>query len=142
MSQFTQRNSDQSTCNTWGAITVTPTDDVLVGTHSSWTIEYTVGAYAMDVGGGLKIGTRRQADFGEAQFDDPAAENHASVTCSRSETKLNAWFDHRGHQRPFNAVIAIRILEGPLYPGDTISIVLGDTSRGSPGLKVQSFPES
>ena len=142
MSKFTQRNTDQSTCHTWGTITVTPTDEVVVGTHSSWTITYTVGAYAMDVGGGLKIGTRRQADFGEAQFEDPTAENYASVTCSRAETKLKAWFDHRGHQRPFNAVIVIRILEGPLYPGDTISIVLGDASGGSPGIKVQSFPET
>jgi hypothetical protein len=142
MSKFTQRNTDQSTCHTWGSITVSPIDDVFVGTHSTWTIKFTVGAYAMDVGGGLKIGTRRQADFGQAQFDDPKAENYASVTCSRPGTKLNAWFDHRGHQRPFNAVIAIRILEGPLYPGDSISIVLGDTSKGSSGLKVQSFPES
>jgi len=142
MSKFTQRNHDQSTCRTWGMIAVTPTEDVLVGTYSSWTITYTVGAYAMDVGSGLRIGTRRQADFGQAQFDDPTADNFASVTCSRKDTKLQASFDPKGHQRPFNAVIVIRILEGPLYPDDTITINLGEMSGGSTGMKVQSFPES
>jgi len=61
MSKITERNTDQATAETWGAVIISPTDDVVVGTFSTWTVTFTVGAYAMDVGGGLKIGTRRQA---------------------------------------------------------------------------------
>ena len=142
MSRITERNTDEGTAETWGSVAIAPTDDVVVGTLSTWTITFTVGAYAMDVGGGLKIGTRRQADFGAPQFDDPGAENFSSVTCSRDGYEFEASFDTRGHKRPFNAVVVLRLKKGPLYPGDTISIVFGDTSGGSPGLRIQSFPES
>jgi len=64
MGKITERNFDRSTAGTWGSVTISPTDDVVVGSFSTWTITFTVGAYAMDVGGGLKIGTRRQSDFG------------------------------------------------------------------------------
>ena len=142
MGRITERNSDPSTVGTWGSVIIAPLDDVIVGSFATWTITYTVGAYAMDVGGGLKIGTRRQADFGEPQFEDPAADNHATVACSRSGSRVEAFFDKRGHKRPFNAVIVVRLIQGPLYPGDTITVVMGDTSGGSRGLLVQSFPES
>lgn len=142
MGKITERNTDQSTVETWGTVTISPTDDVTVGSFSTWTLTFTVGAYAMDVGGGLKIGTRRQADFGSPQFDDPAADNYASVRCSREGARFECNFDPRGHKRPFNAVVVIRLAAGPLYPGDTITVVLGDTSDGSRGLAVQSFPEA
>ena len=142
MGKITERNTDQSTVENWGSVTITPTDDVVVGSFSTWTLTFTVGAYAMDVGGGLKIGTRRQADFGTPQFDDPAADNYATVSCSREGSRCEAFFDPRGHKRPFNAVAVVRLAAGPLYPGDTITVVLGDTSGGSRGLAVQSFPES
>jgi len=142
MGKITERNTDHSTIETWGSVTISPTDDVVVGSFSTWTLTYTVGAYAMDVGGGLKIGTRRQADFGAPQFDDPAADNYATVRCSREGSRFETYFDTRGHKRPFNAVIVNRLAAGPLYPGDTITMVLGDTSGGSRGLAVQSFPES
>lgn len=142
MGKITERNNDPSTVETWGAITISPTSDVIVGSFSTWTLTFTVGTYAMDVGGGLKIGTRRQADFGHPQFGDPAADNYATVTCSRDGSHFDTYFDHRGHKRPFNGVTVVRLAGGPLYPGDTITVVLGDTSGGSRGLGVQSFPES
>lgn len=142
MGKITERNTDETTAGTWGSVAISPTTDVVVGSFSTWTVTFTVGAYAMDVGGGLKIGTRRQADFGQPQFDDPTADNYASVTCSRAGAHFETFFDHRGHKRPFNAVAVIRLAGGPLYPGDTITVVLGDTSGGSRGLAVQSFPES
>ncbi|MBO6950225.1 MAG: DUF3604 domain-containing protein [Rhodospirillales bacterium] len=142
MGKITERNIDATTAPTWGSVTITPTDDVVVGEFSTWTITFTVGAYAMDVGGGLKIGTRRQADFGQPQFDDPAQDNFTTVTCSRKGARFETFFDPRGHKRPFNGVAVIRLAAEPLYPGDTVTIVFGDTSGGSRGLKVQSFPEA
>ena len=142
MSRITERNTDRSTIRTWGSVSVSPTDDVVVGSFSTWALTYTVGAYAMDVGGGLKIGTRRQADFGTPQFNDAEGDNYTTVTCSREGSRFETAFDPRGHKRPFNAVAVIRLVAGPLYPGDTVTVVLGDRSRGSRGLQVQSFPET
>ena len=142
MGKITERNTDQSTVATWGSVSITPSNNVVVGSFATWILTYTVGAYAMDVGGGLKIGTRRQADFGLPQFDKPAADNYTSIVCSRESARFEAYFDPRGHKRPFNAVAVIRLVGGPLYPGDTITVTLGDTSGGSHGLAVQSFPEN
>ena len=142
MGKITERNRDQSTIATWGSVSIEPNDSVIVGSFATWTLVYTVGAYAMDVGGGLKIGTRRQADFGAPQFDTPTADNYTTITCSRGSARFDAYFDPRGHKRPFNSVAVVRLVAGPLYPGDTITITLGDTSGGSRGLAVQSFPEN
>ena len=109
MSKITQRNTNRSTIGTWGSVSISSTDDVVVGSFATWTLTYTVGAYAMDVGGGLKIGTRRQADFGTPQFDDPAGDNYTTVTCSREGSRFETAFDPRGHKRPFNAVAVIRL---------------------------------
>ena len=97
MGKITERNTDRSTIRTWGSVSVSPADDVVVGSFATWTLTFTVGAYAMDVGGGLKIGTRRQADFGTPQFDDPAADNYATVTCSREDFTVR---DHLRSPRP------------------------------------------
>ena len=97
MGKITERNTDETTAKSWGSVAISPTTDVVVGSFSTWTLTFTVGDYAMDVGGGLKIGTRRQADFGQPQFDDPAADNYASVTCSREGSRIS---------RPFSIIAA------------------------------------
>lgn len=140
MSKIAAANTAQTTRETYGSVQVAPTGDVVVGSYATWTVTYTVGSYGMDVGGGLKIGTRRQSDFGTPQFEEPQAPNYVSVKCSTASA-LRTRFDPRGHMRPFRAVIIVDLLNGPLYPGDTIAVVLGDTSAGSPGMVVQSFPE-
>ncbi|SVC30417.1 uncharacterized protein METZ01_LOCUS283271, partial [marine metagenome] len=76
------------------------------------------------------------------QFDNPVADNYTTITCSREGARFEAYFDPRGHKRPFNAVAVIRLVSGPLYPGHTITVTLGDISGGSRGLAVQSFPEN
>ena len=129
MSIITERNNDPSSIKTNGSVAISPITDVVVGSFCTWNLTFTVGAYAMDVGGGLKIGTRRQADFGTPQFTNPKNDNFVTVSCSRKESRFETYFDTRGHKRPFNAIIVIRLLTAPLYPGDTVTIILGDTSR-------------
>lgn len=124
-----------------GSVTVTPSDDIVVGSYGTYTITYTVGTYGLDVGGGLKIGTRRMSDWGTPQFDDPQAPNYVTVNCSTDST-LSVRYNTRGHIRPFRAVIIVDLLKQTLYPGDQVSIVLGDRSGGSKGMLSQSFPES
>lgn len=124
-----------------GTIRVTPAGEVVVGSHGTFTITWRAGEYGADVGGGIKVGLRRMADWGTPQFDDPAAPNYVSVACS-APSRLTVRYDPRGHIRPFRAVTIIDIVERPIYPGDEITVVLGDRSGGSPGIEVQSFPET
>lgn len=124
-----------------GTVSVAPADPIVVGTFGTWTLTYTVGTYGIDVGGGLKIGMRRMADWGVPQFDDPGAPDHVTVSCS-SSSRFVVRYDPRGHIRPFRSVIIVDVAETVLYPGDTISIVIGDTAHGSPGMKAQTFPET
>ena len=124
-----------------GTVRVEPTGEVVVGSFGTWTVTYRAGVYSADVGGGLKVGMRRMADWGTPQFDDPAAPNYVTVRCS-APSRLSVRFDPRGHIRPFRAVTVIDIIERPLYPGDEIAVVFGDRSGRSPGMQVQSFPET
>ena len=122
-----------------GSVTVTPSDDIVVGSYGTYTITYTVGAYGLDVGGGLKIGTRRMSDWGSPQFDDPRAPNYVTVNCSTDST-LSVRYDTRGHIRPFRAVIIVDLLKQALYPGDQVNIVLGD--RTYPSHQVAVVPRA
>ncbi len=124
-----------------GLVTIEPTRDIVVGSYGTWTLTYTVGIYGLDVGGGLKIGTRRMSDWGKPQFDDPKAPNYVTVRCS-VPAKLGLRYDPRGHIRPFRATIVIDVEGRSLYPGDQVAVVYGDRSGGSPGIQAQSFPES
>ena len=36
MGKITERNIDQSTVTTWGSVRISPTDDVVVGSYSTW----------------------------------------------------------------------------------------------------------
>jgi len=125
-----------------GSLTVTPTSDVVVGSYDTYTLTYTVGIYGLDVSGSLKIGTRRMSDWGRPQFTDPAAPNYVTAKCSALETRLSIHYDPRGYVRPFRAVIVVYVEKGALYPGDQITITLGERSGGSPGFQAQSFPET
>lgn len=124
-----------------GSVSIAPSDDIIVGSYGTWTLTYTVGLYGLDVGGGLKIGNRRMSDWGTPQFNDPKGPNYVTVSCSAPST-LNTRYDARGYIRPFRAVIVIDVEKSALYPGDTITVVMGDRSKGSPGRQAQSFPES
>ncbi len=123
-----------------GSVTITPSDAVIAGSYGTWTLTYTVGKYGLDVGGGLKIGNRRMSDWGTPQFDDPKAPNYVTVSGS-TPAELCVRYDPRGYIRPFRAVIIVDVEKGALYPGDTLTVVMGDRSGGSPGRQVQTFPE-
>ncbi len=43
--------------------------------------------------------------------------------------------------RPWNRTLTIRVSDGALAPGDIVTITLGDTTGGSPGMRAQTFPE-
>lgn len=109
----------------------------------SWTtlhLRYTVGHHGLDDRGGLKIVLRFPYDGGEWQTLDPAAPNFVRLSASRPCT-LRARYESFGDARPWFRMFRVQVAGGCLGEGDTVDIVLGDTSAGSPGMRVQSFCE-
>ena len=124
-----------------GTATIEPTMPVAAGKFGSWTITFTVGKYGIDSGGQVKVARRLVSDWGRPQFDDPQAEGYTTVVTDGA-AKVAASWQQRGYIRPKTPSIVLDIYDGSLSPGDTITIVMGDTSQGSPGIRAQTYIES
>jgi len=80
----------------------------------------------------VKIAIRTISDFGEAQFDVPAAPNFCSVSTT-GECRIEPGWDPKGRMRPWCRALFLKVRGGFLDRGEKISVVLGDTSGGFPG---------
>lgn len=123
-----------------GSAKVTPDTPVPVGALDSWAVEYTVGRYGMDDGGRLLVCMHTADDSGQPQFDDPAAPGFVTVT-TNGDASIRARYQADYWIRPWARAIVISVYDGSLAEGDRITVTLGDTSQGSPGWRMQSFPE-
>jgi hypothetical protein len=111
----------------------------VAGSTGAWTIRYTVGVAGIDDGGRIRIAWRSVSDWPAPQFASPGAENYASVATD-APIRLTPVYGSDG-VRPWNRTLTIRVSDGALAPGDVVTIVLGDTSAGSIGMRAQTFPE-
>ena len=121
-----------------GYVAMENVDHVTAGELGTWTITYTVGKYGIDDTGSLRIAWRNPSDWGMPQFDKPTGLGYTTVkvrgkASTRTEIELS--------ERPFNNSMVITVYDGFLVQGDTISICMGDTSMGSPGIRAQTFCE-
>ena len=133
--------SDETFRAEYGEASLSPTKPVTAGSFGTWTITYTVGRIGMDDGGRLKIATNVSSDWGPPQFDDPTADNYCSVRTS-GDASVDASYDPQGYERPWRNTIDVRVFDGALGKGETITITLGDRTHGSMGIQAQSFPEN
>ena len=122
-----------------GAATLVPAGPFVAGTHVALVLTYTAGKFGIDDSGDLKIVWRGTSDMGKPQFADPAAENYTTVEASNGAV-LESRVD-RNFTRPWVNTLSIRVGRGFLRSGDTITIRLGDTRKGSPGLRLQTNVE-
>ncbi len=123
-----------------GTAEVTPVGKVVAGSHGSWTLVYRVGEYGIDDGGSIRVAHRSVSDIESPQFTDPKGSGYTTVSASR-DVRLECMYSRRGHIRPFRAAVQVDVRDGSLYLGDTVTVVFGDKSRGSPGLRTQMFRE-
>src|SRR6185295_3575174 len=124
-----------------GSVVVEPCTPVVAGSMGTWTITLTVGSAGIDEGGTIKIAQRFASDWQAPQFDKPSEAGYTAVTTTGA-AKLRPHYDRKGHDRPWMQCIVIDVFDGSLAPGDTVTIVLGDRSKGSPGIRAQTFIES
>lgn len=134
--------SEQITNDRLGTIQLTPQGPVVAGSMMEWKITYTAGSYGVDEGGVLMLIQRIAADIEKPQFEHPKASAYTTIY-TNAECRLSYRFQPKQHSRPWQKwCLVIDIQDGYLSPGDTITIILGDRSQGSPGIRAQSFVES
>jgi hypothetical protein len=137
-----------------GSVTVSP--DVSVAGHfGTWTVTYRVGPKGIAEGGGVRVelpdswhaGDRNSAN--PLQATNPRGDYYVSARSSRAGVKLetvvesesnevlvkNARQSLDGRSERYVWVVRARVRQGRLRPGDTLSVVYGDTSGGSRGMR-------
>jgi len=124
-----------------GRVELSPDAPIVAGSVGQWRLTYTVGSYGIDEGGTIKVARRFASDFERPQFDEPAAPAYTTATTT-GEAELALRYDPKAHVRPWMKCLVIDVYDGCLSPGDTVTITFGDQSRGSPGIRAQSFIES
>ncbi|MCL4744795.1 MAG: DUF3604 domain-containing protein [Burkholderiaceae bacterium] len=124
-----------------GHATISPESAVEAGSFASLTLVYTAGYFGIDDTGSLKVVHRFASDMGRLQFADPAGWNYVSAEASNGAV-LELRFDQKGNVRPWDKTLLIRVQRGFMREGDTITVRLGDTRGGSPGLRMQTFTEA
>ena len=124
----------------YGHVELSPKGAFEVRSLQTFTLTYTVGRFGLDDGGAIRIVFRIMGDTGRLQTTDPTAENYVTATTSGS-SNLSLEFDGRAGARPRRKSLTIRVSGGYLNEGDTITVVFGDTSHGSPGMRLQTFVE-
>lgn len=124
-----------------GTVELLPHAPVVAGSVGQWTLVYTVGSYGVDEGGTLKLAQRFASDWEIPQFDRPTAPAYSTLTTTGA-AKLRPYYHAKAHERPWMKCLVIDVYDGSLAPGDTVTLVLGDRSQGSPGIRAQTFQES
>lgn len=124
---------------------------VEAGSWQEIRIFYTVGSGGMADGAGIKIAFRFYSDWAHFQTTEVAHDHFVSATIRRREPfngeststarLLQVSYDQKGHERPFQKILKIDVVDGFLHVGDQIEVVLGDRSGGGRGSRVQTFAE-
>src|SRR4029077_1897137 len=117
-----------------------PTGAFVAGSFAELVLVYTAGTFGIDDTGMVKISWRTTSDMSKPQFDKPQAANFTTVEASNG-AKLEVWFD-RLNVRPYANTLLIRVGRGYLRAGDTLTVRLGDRSKGSPGFRLQTNVEA
>ena len=125
----------------YGSVTLSPEGAFEARSLQTFTLSYRAGRFGLDDTGSIKVVHRYSNDWGRLQTEDPADYNYVTATASNG-SRLQLVYENGGEQRPWYRSLTITVRGDGLYEGDSIDIVFGDRSGGSPGLKLQTFCES
>jgi len=123
-----------------GNMTISPKGSFEAGSFQTFTLVYTAGKFGIDDSGSLRVCFRFASDQSKPQFSNPKGVNYTKITASNGAV-LNYRYDPKGNVRPWDKTLYIKVVEGFLREGDTITIIFGDTSGGSLGMRLQTFCE-
>jgi len=123
-----------------GTAVLSPDGAFEAGSTATFTLTYTAGKFGIDDSGSLRICFRFAADQTRPQFDDPERPNYTVIEASNNAV-LEYRYDPKGNVRPWDRTLYIKVVKGFLREGDTITVRFGETSGGSPGMRLQTFCE-
>ncbi len=123
-----------------GSISLSPSGSFEAGSYQTFKLVYTAGKFGIDDSGSMRICFRFASDQTRPQFDDPKWANYTTVAASNNAV-LEYNYDPKGNVRPWDRCLYIKVVKGFLREGDTITVTFGDTSQGSPGMRLQTFLE-
>lgn len=123
-----------------GSVSLSPTGKFEAGSYQTFTLVYTAGKFGIDDSGSMRICFRFASDQTRPQFDDPKRANYTTIVASNNAV-LQYHYDPKGNVRPWDRTLYIKVVKGFLREGDTITVKFGETSEGSPGMRLQTFNE-
>ncbi|MCP3991989.1 MAG: DUF3604 domain-containing protein [Actinomycetia bacterium] len=124
----------------YGHVELEPLGSFEVRSAQTFKLVYTVGRYGIDDTGSIRIVFRYMGDWGNLQTTDPTGANYVTATTNNS-SRLSLICGPMAFQRPWGRALTVRLHDGYLREGDKITVVFGDTSQGSPGMKMQTIVE-
>ena len=136
------------------AVTVSPSFGI-AGHYGTWTVTYTVGTGGIAPGGALRLqlpdtwhaGERNSAN--RLQASDPTDDHYIAAYGSGADVRIEAEVESEtsdflvksarpgldGRSERYVFVVRANVVSGSLREGETISVVYGDTSAGSRGMR-------
>ncbi|MCY3774604.1 MAG: DUF3604 domain-containing protein [Candidatus Aminicenantes bacterium] len=123
-----------------GSASLSPGEPVVAGSMGTWRVRYRVGKYGIDDGGRIRVARRFVSDWGTPQTERPGQADFLTVSTSGS-ARVTVSCDPQAHVRPWQKSMTVSVKDGYLREGDTVTLVLGDTSAGGPGARAQTFCE-
>ncbi len=123
-----------------GRAEIAPTGAFPVLAVGTWTIRHTVGDFGIDDGGRLLVCFPTATDAFQPQVDDPTASGYVTASTD-GQARLEVRFEVGFWVRPRANALVITVRDGSLRSGDLVTVTAGDTTKGSPGWRLQSFPE-
>ncbi|MEO9575258.1 MAG: hypothetical protein ABJ263_16525 [Tateyamaria sp.] len=123
-----------------GTAEITPKGRFDAGSYASFDLVYTAGPYGIDDSGSLRVCFRFASDQSNPQFEAPRGANFCTVEASNGAVLQLRW-DPKGNVRPWDKTLWIKVVQGYLAEGDTITIRFGVTEDGGPGMRLQTFCE-
>ena len=132
---MTQRTFDPEQL---GSFSVSPLGAFEVATFRTFTMTVRVGSFGMDDRSSVRFVFHGAKDYSQPQIRDPAAPGYVTGRTSSGKPLDIVWTPFL-HERPWFNTLEARLVEGGLAPGDEIIVVLGDTSGGSPGFRLQTY---
>ena len=113
-----------------------------VDSYGTWDIQYVCGENGIKKDGGIRISWHFTKDWGNPQFTNPKAPNFVTIKHSQN-SKLSLGKDHQGFfEYPFTNGRIVIIADEDLDEGSTITVTLGDTTRGSLGFQTATIADS
>jgi len=125
----------------YGHVELSPRGEFATRSLQTFSLTYTVGRYGIDDTGSIRIVFRFMSDVGELQTDRPSAPNYVTASTSTG-ARLSLVYGKTAHQRPWFKALTVRLHGGYLREGDKITVIYGDTSKGSPGLQLPTLADA